>query len=324
MSDRPLVSVVVGAYNAQDTLGATISSVLTQTYPSWELIVVDDGSTDDTARLVEAYGDRVRLIRKPNGGVASARNAAIQEARGELIAWLDADDQLLPHYLDQAVATWTAAGGGRTIVTSEALRLTHTGLRTVLLPDPFPRREDQRRRILQSNFIGIFALYPQALHDEIGMLDDRLRHAEDYDLWLRAILAGWSVVPSSPSSAIYRWLGGSASSNTAAMVVAERHIQDKLLSGEAGPITEEERQYVLLRAQSPSPRELTAAADEAIRQKDWSTASSRLRQAAQLRPDDNRLRLRSRLASQVVTRPIVYLKLRSTDRAIGWRQRVDV
>lgn len=92
----PIVSVVIPAYNAAWCVGRAIDSVLAQDFRDYELIVVDDGSTDDTPAVLASYGDRIRVVRKPNGGMSSARNAGISEARGEFIAFLDADDWWLP------------------------------------------------------------------------------------------------------------------------------------------------------------------------------------------------------------------------------------
>jgi glycosyltransferase involved in cell wall biosynthesis len=92
----PLVSVVIPAYNAASTLGECLASVFAQGYPALEIIVVDDGSQDETASVVAGYGDRVRYLHQPNGGLSAARNAGHMAAKGELVAWLDADDMCLP------------------------------------------------------------------------------------------------------------------------------------------------------------------------------------------------------------------------------------
>jgi len=96
----PAVSVVIVTYNKADTVGAAIESVLRQTFSDLEILVVDDGSTDDTADRVAAYGARVRTIRKINGGTGSARNRGIEEARGQYVAFLDGDDLWLPRKLE--------------------------------------------------------------------------------------------------------------------------------------------------------------------------------------------------------------------------------
>jgi glycosyltransferase involved in cell wall biosynthesis len=95
-----LVSVMMPAYNTARYIGQAIESVLAQTYPEWELLVVNDGSTDDTAEVAARFTDpRIRLINKTNGGESSARNVALDHSRGEFIAYLDADDAYLPHHL---------------------------------------------------------------------------------------------------------------------------------------------------------------------------------------------------------------------------------
>jgi glycosyltransferase involved in cell wall biosynthesis len=92
MNESPLVSVVIPAYNASKWIAETLESVLRQDFRDFEVIVVDDGSTDDTARVVTGFGERVCFIRKNNGGTGSARNVGIRAARGEYIAFVDADD----------------------------------------------------------------------------------------------------------------------------------------------------------------------------------------------------------------------------------------
>src|SRR4051794_21327340 len=98
---NPRVSVIVPCYNTADVVAETIDSVLAQTYRDYEVIVVNDGSPDsgELNPILARYGDRLRCFRKENGGLASARNRGIREARGELIALLDSDDIWTPDYL---------------------------------------------------------------------------------------------------------------------------------------------------------------------------------------------------------------------------------
>jgi hypothetical protein len=98
--ERGLVSVMMPAYNAARYIGEAVESVVAQSYSNWELLVVNDGSTDGTADVVRRYADpRIRLFTKENGGESSARNVALDNSRGEFIAYLDADDAYLPHHL---------------------------------------------------------------------------------------------------------------------------------------------------------------------------------------------------------------------------------
>ena len=114
MTDQaPLVSVIVPAWNAEDTLGETLASVASQTYPNIEIVIVDDGSTDGTAAVAEQFcatEPGARLIRQPNRGVAAARNAAIAVAGGEFIAPIDADDVWHPEKLERQVARMLGGG----------------------------------------------------------------------------------------------------------------------------------------------------------------------------------------------------------------------
>jgi glycosyltransferase involved in cell wall biosynthesis len=103
-----LVSIILPTYNRRETIRAAIASVQRQTFEDWELIVVDDGSTDGTASLIEGSDPRLVLIRQENQGVNGARNAAMLRARGGYIAFLDSDDEWLPHHLELSVAFFRA------------------------------------------------------------------------------------------------------------------------------------------------------------------------------------------------------------------------
>lgn len=97
---RPLVSVMMPVYNAQEYLAEAVESVLAQTYPYWELIIVDDGSTDESLNIAQSFTDgRIHVYHQPNAGEAAARNQALQHMQGELVAFLDADDRFLPEHL---------------------------------------------------------------------------------------------------------------------------------------------------------------------------------------------------------------------------------
>jgi glycosyltransferase involved in cell wall biosynthesis len=101
-SDRPpAVSAIINVYNAERYLGEAIDSVLAQTHPVHELIVVDDGSSDGSAAVAEAYGPPVRCIREQRGGIAASRNRAVREATGDFFAFLDADDRFVPDKLER-------------------------------------------------------------------------------------------------------------------------------------------------------------------------------------------------------------------------------
>lgn len=102
---RPLVSIIMPAYNAEPFIGEAVRSVLDQAYTNWELLVVNDGSTDGTTRVLATFSDsRIRVFHKVNGGIGSARNMALDHVRGSLLCTLDADDVFPPESLASRVA----------------------------------------------------------------------------------------------------------------------------------------------------------------------------------------------------------------------------
>ncbi len=103
MIDQPLVSVVVSSYNRADYVAETVESVMGQTYPKIDLIVIDDGSTDATGEVIRRYGDKVHYVWQANSERASARNHGLRLAKGEFIAFLDSDDLWLPEKVERDV-----------------------------------------------------------------------------------------------------------------------------------------------------------------------------------------------------------------------------
>lgn len=100
-----MISVIIPLYNKKDSIATALNSVLAQTYQDFEVVVVDDGSTDEGATIVEQYTNtRIRLIRQANAGVSAARNKGVAEAKGEYVAFLDADDEWMPEFLAEIVA----------------------------------------------------------------------------------------------------------------------------------------------------------------------------------------------------------------------------
>ena len=113
----PRISVIVPLFNKAPFVGRALRSVLAQTVTDFELILVDDGSTDDGAKVVEQFDDsRLRLLRQNNAGPGAARNRGLTEARGELVAFLDADDEWLPEFLSESVRLLEAESGAAAVV----------------------------------------------------------------------------------------------------------------------------------------------------------------------------------------------------------------
>jgi glycosyltransferase involved in cell wall biosynthesis len=109
MNETPKVSIIINNYNYGRFLAAAIDSALAQSYPSVEVVVVDDGSADDSRATILSYGQRIVPVLKPNGGQASALNAGLERSSGDIIIFLDADDTLHPTIAERVVALFQAA-----------------------------------------------------------------------------------------------------------------------------------------------------------------------------------------------------------------------
>lgn len=181
---RPAVSVVIPTYNRAWCLREAVDSVAEQGFRDFELIVVDDGSTDETARLLREYGGSLRVLRQPRRGVSAARNAGIAAARGELIAFLDSDDIWLPGKLARQVEFF-GQNPETPICQTEELWV-RNGRRV----NPGKRHRKRGGMIFEPS-LELCLVSPSAvmlrreLLDEVGRFDERLPACEDYDLWLR-------------------------------------------------------------------------------------------------------------------------------------------
>jgi glycosyltransferase involved in cell wall biosynthesis len=185
----PTFSIVITAYQAAETIAAAVASALEQTHPAEEVVVVDDGSTDDLAGALAPFRDRIEVVSKPNGGGASARNAGAAAASAEFMAVLDADDRYHPRRLE-AIAAVASGRPDLDLITTDAQLIVDGEPRGRFSSDtPFAAR-DQREEILRSCFVGGWPAVRIARLDEIGGFDEEMRIAYDWDCWLRLILSG--------------------------------------------------------------------------------------------------------------------------------------
>ncbi len=297
MSGDPVVSVIIPCYQSARTVGAAISSALTQTYPRVEVVVVDDGSSDASAAVLAGYGDLIRVITQPNAGVSAARNRAVEAASGELIATLDADDILLPGHVAAAVDAWQAAGGGRRFVTCEAYVLGPEGIfpgRRVLPAGAVPPAA-QRRAILERNIVSIMSLFPAAMHHELGGFDTSLTHCEDYDFWARAVFSGWEIVFQAHPHALYRRAAGSASRASEKILAGLEKVRRNLYEQHGAELSGEERELLELTLTHGPGEAHVAAGESALASGDRERARDEFALASRLSPGDRRLRLKARL-----------------------------
>ena len=200
----PTFSVLVAAYQVADVIGEALDSIRRQTLPALEVIVCDDGSTDGLEDALAPYRGEIELLRKENGGEASAKNAAAARARGDFVAILDADDVYEPERLE-ALAELARLRPDLDILTTDAL-LVANGIVRRHNYDATWRFEvdDQRRAILQRNFVFGHAAVRRSRFLEHGGFDESIRWTTDWDLWLRMILAGSAAGCVDEPLALYR------------------------------------------------------------------------------------------------------------------------
>jgi glycosyltransferase involved in cell wall biosynthesis len=198
-----LVSAIIPTYNRAKTIERALNSVLAQTWKEIEVIVVDDGSTDQTIEILKAYGDKVRVIRQQNGGPSAARNTGIKAAKGEIISFLDSDDAWLPLKTERQVKLLQRTeSSGVVCCVCNARMLFSSGAITSfqaarLHPEQTEGIWSNPAQILIDRFLffnQVAAVRREAL-DHSGYFREDLRIMEDYDMALRLSLAGpWAFI----------------------------------------------------------------------------------------------------------------------------------
>jgi glycosyltransferase involved in cell wall biosynthesis len=189
---EPSFAIVITAYEAADVIAGAVDSALAQTRPAEEVIVVDDGSRDELDAALAPYGDRIRLVRKANGGGASARNAGVAVTSCEFMAILDADDAYDPRRLEATAELARQHPELDLIATDARFVVDGRPAGTFLEHNPFPE-ENQRTAIFDSCFPTGWPTVRIGALRAAGGFDEEMRIAYDWDCWLRMILAGSPV-----------------------------------------------------------------------------------------------------------------------------------
>ena len=221
---KPLVSVVMPAYNAEAFVGEAIESALAQTYRPLEVIVADDGSTDGTAEVVRAFGDPVRCFGQENQGPAGARNLAMRHARGEYVAFLDADDRWHPEKIRVQVETMARE--------SDLGLLATLSISSDNLSDPLPACDASVKRVpfealyVRNHFMTSSVMARRCVLDEVGGFDTQFFGPEDYDMWLRLTASAASGTLQVPL-AYHRDVEGGVQDNAERMRSMARRVLDK-------------------------------------------------------------------------------------------------
>jgi glycosyltransferase involved in cell wall biosynthesis len=187
---EPLVSVIIPNYNYAHYLPQALDSVLAQTYSKVEIIVIDDGSTDDSESILRSYGDRIRWIKQQNQGVSASRNLGVRETKGELVAFLDADDIWLPTKLEKQV---------RRILSEPEIGLIHCGVEQIepkggslgVLLNGLEGWVSTDFLLFQGPVIiaaGSTAVVSRAVFEAVGGFDPRLSTSADWDFSYRVAI----------------------------------------------------------------------------------------------------------------------------------------
>ena len=203
MSDLPLVSAIIATYNRAHIVEEAIESILHQTYANVELIVIDDGSVDNTREVLDRYAGRIKSVYQENAGPAAAWNRGIQESRGEIITFLGSDDIWLPTFLQNQVAVLQEAGEAVPCCLCNGWLRYGTGKGTTsfeysLLNSELPRGVwTNVKEVLSTRFVafGQMVAIRRSVLERIGLFDKDLRYLEDYDMALRLAVEGpWGFI----------------------------------------------------------------------------------------------------------------------------------
>ena len=221
------ISIVIPAYNSENCLRETLESALAQTQPAYEVLVVDDGSTDRTEEIARSFGDRIRYIKQHNQGIAGARNTAIREATGDWIAFLDHDDLILPQKLE--IQTAVIEANPNLVVVYSAFTYLYPEGKTVRV-DAFPAKELWPAIRYRTPILPSTAVIRRSALQEIGGFE-KVYCVDDWNLWFRLVrrysAGAFREVPESLT--MYRWWENNESKKFMAVAEAALGLMDTLL-----------------------------------------------------------------------------------------------
>lgn len=187
----PTFSILIPTYNQAKYLPACLESLLAQTCPNWEAVIVNDGSTDNTCEALDSYSrrdGRFRVLHKENGGVSSALNLALENSRGKWICWLSSDDMFEPDKLETHVRAFATNPGIYFFRSNYSVFYEATGqLSGIEYPPGFmPLDELQVVKFFEINYVsGISVAVHRSVFDQVGAFNTSLRNGQDFDMWLR-------------------------------------------------------------------------------------------------------------------------------------------
>jgi len=213
INNQPLVSVVIATYNMGQYLSQAVDSILAQSWTNIEIIVVDDGSTDNTSSMMQRYENNAKVIyiRNSNQGQPKAKNCGIKNSRGEFIAFCDADDFWEPNKLAVQMPLFANTKVG--IVYSEVSNIDENNQRYAKAPNEERREGKITEHMLMQNCVPFgTAVIRKACTEKNGIFDEQFRMGIDWDLWLRYSL-DWEFAYTPERTYVYRVWSGQMSNN---------------------------------------------------------------------------------------------------------------
>ena len=208
----PQVSIIMPSYNQGPYLSEALDSVLAQTFPNWECIIVDDGSKDNTAEVSKAYcakDSRIKYIYQENGGVSSARNNGVAHSKGEYILPLDGDDKIAPELLELTL---------QEIVKDRNIRVVYTDVQYFGVRNDIYKLPDfSIEKLMGQNILCVTALFRREDFEKTGGFNNNMREGfEDWDFWMSMFQDGKGIAYKIPKILFYYRIKPVSRNNTAA------------------------------------------------------------------------------------------------------------
>jgi glycosyltransferase involved in cell wall biosynthesis len=294
---HPVVTILTPAFNSAAFIAETVESVRRQTWSDFELLIVDDGSTDGTLDLVRSFalGDsRVKSLSGPHGGPAVARNVGLEQASGQFVALLDSDDVWEPQYLASQLSL-LYRHPEISIVSANVVSRGGPFDGTPFWPITSGTHELRTHEpIAHENAVSVFAVFRREVVERIGGFDAAYTGNEDYDFWLRAMNAGFRVLQNRALLGRYRRRPGSISSDEVRMLNGIIAVLES--AGRMRGLLEADRPLIDHRVRWFREELVKAEVRASLEKRDGVTASQGLRTLSRLRKDW-RLALGARLAA---------------------------
>ena len=236
--EQPLVSIVMAAYNSAPYMPEAIRSVIGQSYPNWELHIINDGSKDNTAEVVRPFLTDTRIIyhEQENKGQASAKNCGLRAARGDFIAFLDADDMWSLDKLEKQLPVFTEhpeAG----LVHTNVMLITESGEPLGSPQRSYPQGWISGDLLIDNRVNGMASILRRECLDRVGIFDESMSMGIDYDLWLR-ISAQYQILFLDEVTYFYRQWSGQMSHRYEERMDCAIRIMEKFLREHPGVVPE--------------------------------------------------------------------------------------